>query len=250
MCTFADADFAGCPKTSRSTRGVHLSLLGPNSVWPLPGQSKKQTAVSHSTPESEIIAADHAVRQTGIPATGLWRTLFGRQCLTTTSHEDNETAIVAIRQGWSSAMRHLKRTHGVCLRSLAEHFRRSNFELVYERSALQSADVYTKAFTDSVDWCRAQKLINHLDPKIFWGGRSQCGSGPLPQEHKGGVQYDYWTSCPWFAQPSAVETQCGSSHAASALPKLNDIIDDHDDEFHDFFDDSIYMHLADYADIP
>ena len=32
---FADADFAGDSKTSRSTSGVHLCLLGPNTVFPL-----------------------------------------------------------------------------------------------------------------------------------------------------------------------------------------------------------------------
>ena len=35
---FADADFAGCAKTSRSTSAVHLCLLGPNTVFPLAGQ--------------------------------------------------------------------------------------------------------------------------------------------------------------------------------------------------------------------
>ena len=34
---FADADFAGDSKTSRSTSGVHFVLLGPNTVFPLSG---------------------------------------------------------------------------------------------------------------------------------------------------------------------------------------------------------------------
>ena len=35
---FADADFAGCSRTSRSTSGMHLSLMGPSSTWPVAGQ--------------------------------------------------------------------------------------------------------------------------------------------------------------------------------------------------------------------
>ena len=39
----------------------------------------------------------------------------------------------------------------VCLRSLAEHFNKPYFKLMYERSALQSAHIYAKAFTDAVE---------------------------------------------------------------------------------------------------
>ena len=73
---FADADFAGCTKTSRSTSGTHLSILGPNSCWPIAGQSKKQGCVSHSTPEAELVSADHAVRTYGTPALDLWPVLL------------------------------------------------------------------------------------------------------------------------------------------------------------------------------
>jgi hypothetical protein len=49
---FADADFAGCTRTQRSTSGVHLALRGPRTCFPLSGQSKRQSCVSHSTPEA------------------------------------------------------------------------------------------------------------------------------------------------------------------------------------------------------
>ena len=45
---YADADFAGCATSSRSTTGVHLCLKGKNTYFPLNGVSKKQDAVSHS----------------------------------------------------------------------------------------------------------------------------------------------------------------------------------------------------------
>ncbi len=53
---YSDADFAGCPETKRSTSGVFLVLVGKRTWFPLAAISKKQTCVSHSTPEAEIVA--------------------------------------------------------------------------------------------------------------------------------------------------------------------------------------------------
>ena len=124
---FADADFAGDPKLSRSTSGVHLCLLGPNTVFPLTGQCKKQGCVSHSTPEAEVVAADHALRVYGLPCQDVWDRLLGRDAIVH-FHEDNETAIGAMRHSYSPALRHIKRTHGVCLRWLAERFRQPTYD--------------------------------------------------------------------------------------------------------------------------
>ena len=65
---FADADLASDPADCVSTSGVHLEIQGPDTRFPLQGQCKKQTAVSHSTPEAEIVAIDHALRTVGLPA--------------------------------------------------------------------------------------------------------------------------------------------------------------------------------------
>ena len=75
---FSDADFAGDRATLRSTSGVSLALYGPHSFYPLNSQSKKQTAISHSTVEAEIVAANHAVRTSGLPALPLWEKLLKR----------------------------------------------------------------------------------------------------------------------------------------------------------------------------
>ena len=72
----------------KSTSGVYLCIQGPRSCFPLAGISRKQGAVSHSTPEAEIVAADVAVRLEGIPALPLWDLLLGLpQCIL--FHEDN-----------------------------------------------------------------------------------------------------------------------------------------------------------------
>ena len=73
--------------------------------------------------------------------------------------------------------------------------------MFYERSALMAADIYTKAFTGAPEWQTACKLINHLDPALFWGGPRGGGKALMPCVHKGGVEYGYWTPNPWHNQP-------------------------------------------------
>ena len=65
LTLFSDADFAGCLDTAKSTSGVFIAPTGPNSFFPLSAISEKQSCVSHSTPEAEIVAADLAIRTEG-----------------------------------------------------------------------------------------------------------------------------------------------------------------------------------------
>ena len=108
---FADSDFAGDSKLSRSTSALYLDLLGPSTCYPISGQSKKQGCVSHSTPEAEVVAADHALLTSGFPALDVRSLLLGRSPVLEV-HEDNETAIGAMRHGYSPALRRISRTHG------------------------------------------------------------------------------------------------------------------------------------------
>ena len=213
---FADADFAGDSKLSRSTSGVHLCLLGPNSVFPISGQSKKQGCVSHSTPEAEVVAADHALRTMGIPCLDIWSLLIGGPAVVD-FHEDNETAIGAMRHGYSPALRHVGRTHGVCIRWLYERFKESAYRLYYERSALQAADIFTKAFTAPAEWDKACRLINVIDPARFWGKPRAPESGEMGEEHKGGIICSYWTSNPWLNRVTRDIPEVPAADVAAAV---------------------------------
>ena len=137
---FADADFAGCPTTSRCTSGMHHTLLGPHSAFPIAGQSRKQGCVSNSTSEAEVVSASNALRTCGLPALHVWDALLGR-AVTLEFHEDNSTAVTAMKHGYSPAMKYIERTHGVCLRFLAERFIEDQCHLYYERTALMAADI-------------------------------------------------------------------------------------------------------------
>ena len=58
-----------------------MALTSPNTIFPLNGVSKKQTCVSHSTPETEIVAAIAAVRLEGLPALQLWDIVLERKVI-------------------------------------------------------------------------------------------------------------------------------------------------------------------------
>ena len=52
LAVYSDADFAGCQETSRSTSRLLLAFAGPGSFFSLACISKRQSCVSHSTPEA------------------------------------------------------------------------------------------------------------------------------------------------------------------------------------------------------
>ena len=69
---FQDSDFAGDLEDSKSTSRGTLSIFGSHSFVPRSWMCKKQTSVSHSSTESEIISLDAGLRMDGIPALCLW----------------------------------------------------------------------------------------------------------------------------------------------------------------------------------
>ena len=179
---FADADFAGCVETQRSTSGLHLALRGPNSCFPIAGVSKRQTCVSHSTPEAEMVSMDHALRHCGLPCLDLWHALLPHQPGLVV-HEDNQAMIKIVETGRNPTMRYIGRTHGVSVAWLHETFKGDDLALAYEITTRMCADIYTKAFTDADKWRLACWLINICDPKELpeLARRSIERDEPLPQ---------------------------------------------------------------------
>jgi hypothetical protein len=69
---FSDADFAGDMVTAKSTSGCYLAIVGPNTFAPITASCTKQTCVSHSSTESEIVAAERGIRTEGLQALAFW----------------------------------------------------------------------------------------------------------------------------------------------------------------------------------
>ena len=69
---FQDSDFAGDLEDSKSTSGGTLCVFGSHTFVPISWMCKKQTAVSHSSTESEIVSLDTGLRLGGLPALELW----------------------------------------------------------------------------------------------------------------------------------------------------------------------------------
>ena len=69
---FQDSDFAGDLEDSKSTSGGTLCIFGSHTFVPISWMCKKQSAVSHSSTESEIISLDTGLRLDGLPALELW----------------------------------------------------------------------------------------------------------------------------------------------------------------------------------
>ena len=64
---FQDSDFAGDLEDSKSTSGGTLCVFGSHTFVPISWMCKKQTSVSHSSTESEIISLDAGLRLDGFP---------------------------------------------------------------------------------------------------------------------------------------------------------------------------------------
>ena len=165
---YADADFAGCEESLRSTSGAHMVIQGRHTRFPVAGASKRQGCVSHSTPEAEIIAADFALRTMGVPVVDLWRILSGQEPKVI-FHDDNQAMIAVIRSGKNPTMRHIERSHGISITWMHEMFLSSYIILIYEITSKMAADIHTKAFRDPMAWKRACLLINVLEDKDISG---------------------------------------------------------------------------------
>ena len=70
--TVSGLDFAGDLEESKSTSGGTLCIFGSHTFVPISWICKKQTSVSHSSKESEIISLDTGLRLDGLPALELW----------------------------------------------------------------------------------------------------------------------------------------------------------------------------------
>ena len=76
LALFVDASFGGDLEDSKSTNGAYLCIVGPRTFVPINWVCKRQSVVSHSSSEAEVIALDAALRMEGLPALILWELIM------------------------------------------------------------------------------------------------------------------------------------------------------------------------------
>ena len=85
---FQDSDFVGDLEHSKSTSGGTLCIFGRHTFVPISWMCKKQTSVSHSSTESDIISLDAGLRLDGITALDLWDLIVAVLGNTNQMHEE------------------------------------------------------------------------------------------------------------------------------------------------------------------
>ena len=99
-----DSDFAGDLEDSKSISCGTLCIFGSRTFVPISWMCKKQTSVSYSSTESEIISLDAGLRLDGKPALDLWNLIVAvlhgntyqsnqERCDPCTSHTSNAKEI-------------------------------------------------------------------------------------------------------------------------------------------------------------
>ena len=167
IVAYCDADLAGDRTDSKSTSGVLICLVGPRTYVPITAVSKKQTSVSKSTPEAEIVALDHGVAKEGMPLAQLWQFAIGQgtgKPVTVNCMEDNEAACRIIITGNNPNMRYMSRTQRIDISWLNEVYNEQIFRFVACPSHYQGADILTKACVDKVTWGRNLQTLGMFNP--------------------------------------------------------------------------------------
>ena len=84
---FQDSNLAGDLEDSKSTSSGTLRVFGSHTIVPISWMCRKQTSVSNSSTESEIISLDAGLRLDGIPAMDLWDLIVAVLGNTTQNHD-------------------------------------------------------------------------------------------------------------------------------------------------------------------
>ena len=202
---FVDASFAGDLRDSKSTSGMYLCIAGPNTWVPITWICKKQSAVSHSSAEAEIIALEAGMRTEATPMLILWelaidvfatkappranmgyatppRTIedmlsqvdyvpptvplpSGRAKLIIL--EDNDAVIKMCLKQRTPAMRHVTRTHRVDLDFVVEQVsRHDHIKMRFVKTTEQAADIFTKGSFTEHTWYHLLDLIQIAPMKV------------------------------------------------------------------------------------
>ena len=102
---YADADLAGDPLTCKSHSGHYIILkTSDGTFFPIMWGAKKQSRVSRSTTEAEIVSASELVFSEGIPLKHVMEELL-QTTVPSVLQEDNSSVVTILRSGYSQKLR-------------------------------------------------------------------------------------------------------------------------------------------------
>ena len=123
--------------------------------------------MADSTPAAELSALHTLLKSMAIPFTDIASKILPD--VRGVIHEDNTTAIQAIKTGNNQTMRFLPRSNGVSIQVLHENLNGNKPEIPhtvdYTDTYLMVADIHTKGFTDPKKWTHAQQTAGIMDPR-------------------------------------------------------------------------------------
>ena len=115
-----------------------------------------------STPDAETVAMDMTLRLLVLPLLMLLDDVFGK----TKAKIMGETKAMLriLKSGRNPTMRHLERTHRMCVAWLHEQHQREGFLFDYTNTRSMVADIYTKSIPSPHKWgaCRRNIVINMI----------------------------------------------------------------------------------------
>ena len=110
---FQDSDFAGDFEDPKSTPRRTLCVFGSHTCVPIRWMCEKQTSVSHSSTESEIISLDARLRLDGIPALDLWDLFMDLTVLQNTNQSDKEQGDLSMNKREVRSSPHASKTKAI-----------------------------------------------------------------------------------------------------------------------------------------
>ena len=154
-------------RTQKSTSGGTVCVFGSHTFVPTSWMCKNQTAVSHSSTESEIISLDAGLRLDGIPALDLWDLIVSVLGNTTRNHDRTVRPVVSTSEICSPPHTIHKRKQSRRVINDLDNvdFIPSNVQFSYQEALLyvfeDNEAVIKRTHRVALDW-----FFDRMDPKI------------------------------------------------------------------------------------
>ena len=163
---FADADLAGDVMTMKSYSGHFIVVMDDDGTFfHLFWSSKRQSCVSRSTTEAEIVSASTLVFEEGLPMNTVLQMVL-KETVQTVLQEDNQAVLVILRTGYSQKLRALNRTHKISVAALSDAIQARDITPTSTPSEDQLADIFTKAMVRPSFLAMRTRIGVDLPPKI------------------------------------------------------------------------------------